>query len=101
MSAQPLPLLIAAGPGIEPNTNGLPGVSEAKNIVGALLTFGIIAAVAGIALSAIVWSVAASSGNPHVASKGKMGFLVAAGAALLIGGADAIITFFQNAGASL
>ena len=90
-----------ADPGISPNDDGLPGVSEAKHIVGALLTFGIVAAVAGIAVSAIVWALGSNSANPHLAGRGKVGVIVAAGSALLIGGADLIITFFQNAGASL
>lgn len=90
-----------ADPGISPNTNGLPGLNEARKIVGALLTFGIVAAVAGIAISAVVWALSAHNGNSHYASRGKTGVLVAAAAALLIGGADAIVAFFQSAGASI
>jgi hypothetical protein len=83
---------------ITPNDNGLPGVAEARRIVGALLTFGLIAAVAGIAVSAIVWALASNSANPHMAGRGKQGVLVSAACALLIGGADTIVTFFQSAG---
>jgi hypothetical protein len=90
-----------ADPGVSPNTNGLPGVSEAKKIVGAILTFGLIASVAGLAISALAWALSSHNGNSYYASRGKIGVLVAAGAALLLGGADAIITFFQGAGASL
>ena len=93
--------LVAAGPGIAPNTTGLPGVSLARSIVGALLTFGLIAAVAAIALSAIVWALGSNSSNPHLAGRGKTGVMVAAACALLIGGSDVIISFFQSAGASL
>lgn len=96
-----IPGRFAAGPGIAPNTDGLPGVAEAKHIVGALLTFGLIASVASIALSAIVWGLASHSANPHVAGRGRMGVLVGAGSALLIGGADLIVGFFSNAGTSL
>jgi Family of unknown function (DUF6112) len=101
-----MPMLAAvknflADPGITPNTNGLPGVSEARKIVGAVLTFGLIASVAGLAISALAWALSAHNGNSYYASRGKLGVMVAAGAALLLGGADAIITFFQGAGASL
>jgi hypothetical protein len=90
-----------ADPGVSPNTNGLPGMAEARKIVGALLTFGLIAAVAGIAISAVVWALSSHNGNSHYASRGKMGVVVAAAAAMLIGGADAIVSFFQTAGHSI
>jgi hypothetical protein len=89
---------VLADPGVKPNKSGLPGMGLAREIVGALLTFGLIASVAGLAISAMVWALSAHNGNSHYATRGRMGVLVAAGAALLIGGADAIVTFFQNAG---
>lgn len=90
-----------ADPGITPNENGLPGVSEARKIVGALLTFGLIAAVAGVAISAIGWALGSHSANPHLAGRGRTGVVVAAIAALLIGGADLIVNFFQAAGSTI
>jgi hypothetical protein len=93
--------VLLADPGVKFNQDGLPGMSLARKIVGALLTFGLIAAVAGIAISAVVWALSAHNGNAHYASRGKMGVVVASGAAVLIGGADAIVTFFQNAGSSI
>lgn len=92
---------LADPPHIDPNTNGLPGVSEAEKIVGALLTFGVIAAVAGLVISAIVWAVGGNSSNPQMSHRGKSGVLIALLAALLIGGADVLIQFFWNAGAGL
>jgi hypothetical protein len=92
---------ILADINISPNRSGLPGVSEAEKIVGALLTFGLIAAVAGIVLAAIIWAVGSNSSNPHLAGRGKTGVIVACVAALLIGGADILINFFSGAGASL
>lgn len=88
-------------PGVTPNTNGLPGLDAFKKIVGALLTFGLVASVAGVGISALVWALSAHNGNSQYASRGKIGVLVAAGAAMLIGGADTIVTFFQNAGSSI
>ncbi len=66
---------------ISPNTTGLPGISELQHIVGALLTFGLIAAVAGLVLSAMVWAVASHSGNVHLVGRAKSGVLVSAAAA--------------------
>lgn len=86
---------------VTPNTTGLPGISELQNIVGALLTLGLIAALAGLALSAIVWAVGNHSTNPVLAGRGKTGVLVAFVAAALIGGAVVLINFFAGAGAQL
>jgi len=86
---------------VSPNTSGLPGITEAENIVGALLTFGLIASLAGLVIAAIVWALGHNSSNPHLAGRGKTGVLVALGAAMLVGGAHVLITFFSGAGATL
>ena len=86
---------------ITPNTTGLPGIAALEKIVGALLTFGLIAAVAGVALSAIAWAVGSHSANPHVAGRGKSGVLVAGAAAMLIGAASTLVTFFTAAGSAV
>lgn len=86
---------------IEPNTTGLPGLGALERIVGGLLTVGLIAAVAGIALAAIAWAVGSHSSNPHVAGRGKTGVLVSLAAAMLIGAANTLVHFFNAAGASI
>ena len=92
---------VAEDPGVSSNTTGLPGLEAFKQIVGAMLTFGLVACVAAVVASAVVWGFAANGGNPHLAGRGKTGVVVAAGAALLIGGANAIVAFFSDAGAAL
>ena len=87
--------------GITPNSDGLPGIAEAKHIVGALLTYALIAAVAGLAISAIVWALGSHSSNPHMVTRGRSGVLVAGAVALLVGAADSYITFFLHVGASI
>jgi hypothetical protein len=95
------PRMFVLAPHITPNTNGLPGTSEAEKIVGAMLTFGLIAAVAGVAIAAITWALGSHSANPHLAGRGKTGVLVSCAAALLVGGADILVNFFASAGSSL
>ena len=90
-----------ADPGISPNQSGLPGLTVLRSIVGALLTWGLVACVAGLVISVIVWALAHQQGNYSYASSGKSGVLVAAGGALLIGGANAIIAFFSGLGAGI
>ena len=90
-----------ADPGISPNQDGLPGLAVVKSIVGALLTWGLIACVAGLVVSVIIWALAHQQGSYQHASTGKTGVLVAAGGALLIGGANAIVEFFSGLGAGI
>lgn len=93
----PLPRAI----NVSPNSSGLPGISELENIVGALLTIGLVASLAGLVLSASVWAVGNHSSNPVMTNKGKTGVIASFIAAALTGGAVALINFFAGAGAAL
>jgi hypothetical protein len=86
---------------VSPNTTGLPGISELNHIVGALLTIGLVASLAGLVISAIVWAIGNHSANPVLAGRGKSGVLVAFVAAALTGGAVTLINFFAGAGSHL
>ncbi|MGW6130796.1 DUF6112 family protein [Cellulomonas sp. NPDC055163] len=90
-----------ADPGVSPNEDGLPGLSVVRQIAGAFLTWGLVACVAGLAISIIMWAVAHHQGNYNHASNGKMGVVVAAAGALLLGGANAIVAFFSGLGAAI
>jgi hypothetical protein len=92
---------LLAGVNVHPNSSGLPGISELDNIVGALLTVALIASLAGLVISAIVWAIGNHSINPVLAGRGKIGVLVAFIAAALTGGAVTMINFFAGAGAHL
>src|SRR4051794_35275436 len=94
-------VLPAADPGISANEDGLPGLAVVRQIVGALLTWGLVACVAGLVVSVIVWALAHQQGNYQYASGGKTGVLVSAGGALLIGGANAIVAFFSGLGSQI
>ena len=87
-------VLPLADPGISPNQTGLPGLPVVKSIVGALLTWGLV-------VSVIVWALGHHQGNYQYAASGKTGVMVAAGGALLIGGANAIVAFFSGLGAGI
>lgn len=93
--------IIVAGVNVTPNSTGLPGISELENIVGALLTLGLVASLAGLAIAAAAWAVGSHSANPVLAGRGKTGVLVSFAAAGLTGGAVALIDFFSSAGAHL
>jgi hypothetical protein len=93
--------VLAADPGINPNNNGLPGLSVLKEMVGALLTWGLVACVAGLVVSVIIWALGHHGGNYSQATSGKTGVLVASGGAVLIGGANAIVAFFSALGGGI
>ncbi|MHB1509396.1 MAG: DUF6112 family protein [Acidimicrobiales bacterium] len=95
----PIPPAILAD--VSPNTTGLPGISSLSNIVGALLSIGLIACVAGLVIAAMVWAIGSHSSNPNLASRGKTGVLVALVAAILIGGANVLVDFFVTTGKGL
>ncbi len=92
---------LLASVNIAPNSSALPGINELQNIVGALLTLGLVGSVAGLAISSIVWAIGSHSANPVLAGRGKTGVLVAFIAAALTGGAVTLINFFAGAGAQL
>ena len=93
--------LAAAGVNISANDNGLPGLSQLQTIVGSLITVAVIAAVAGVLISAVMWAVGNHSANPQIAGRGKSGVMVAAAAAILAGGALAIVNFFFGIGSHI
>ena len=83
---------------IDPNSNGLPGIARLRDIVGAVMTVGLILSVLALIVSAIVWGFGANSSNPHLASRGKVGVLVSCGAAIICGASVTLINFFWNVG---
>ena len=93
--------LLATDPGVSPNSGGLPGLTVLKQIVGALLTWGLVACVAGLVVSVIIWALGHHGGNYSHTTTGKTGVLVSAGGAILIGGANAIVAFFSGLGAGI
>lgn len=90
---------VAAGPvNINPNSTGLPGIGALRTIVGAVMTVGLILSVLALIVAAVVWAFGSHSANPHLASRGKTGVLIACGAAIITGGAVAFINFFWTVG---
>jgi Family of unknown function (DUF6112) len=83
---------------ITPNSNGLPGINALRTLVGAVMTVGLILSVLALVVAAVVWGFGAHSSNPHLATRGKMGVIVACGAAIITGGAVAFVNFFWHVG---
>src|SRR6266540_3741306 len=91
-------VIAAANVQVNPDPNGLPGSPALQQLVNGLAFWGLLAALAGLVISAAVWALSAHSGNYHHAGVGRRGTLVAAAAAFLVGAAPAIISFFESLG---
>lgn len=84
-----------------PDFDGLSGISELREVAGALLMFVLIVAVLMVIVSAICWAIGTATGNHQVATKGRVGVLVALGAAILAGGGVAWINWLVSVGEQL
>lgn len=84
-----------------PDFGGLGGIGDLKIVIGAMLTIILVVAVLMVIVSAILWTIASSTGNPGLASKGRIGVFVAIGAAALAGGSVAWINWLINLGEQL
>ena len=86
---------------VGPDFGAVGGSSQLRNIVGALLTYGLIVAVLMVVVCAALWALASSSGSWQAAAKAKTGVVVALGGAVLAGGALAWANWLLGVGASL
>ena len=84
-----------------PDFDGLGGIGDLKQVIGALLTIVLIVAVLMVVVSAICWAFGASHGNPALASKGRVGVLVGIGAAALAGAGVAWVNWLIALGNQL
>ncbi|WP_184579803.1 DUF6112 family protein [Streptomyces zagrosensis] len=92
---------LAYDPGITPHGGGLPGLFVLRQVVGSVNLFGIIAVVGALAVSAGVWAWGHHSGGHQAEASGKKGVLVSAGAALLLGAANGVVSFFSSLGSQV
>src|SRR5918994_1757428 len=93
-----IPDLVSA---VGPDLGAVGGSSELRRIVGALLMFGLLAAVLMLVVCGTTWAIAAANGSWQAASRAKAGLLVALGGAVFIGGALAWANWLLEVGASL
>lgn len=98
-----LTALITAGgvPPITPDPAGLPGGAALERLLAGLMFWTLLASVASLLVSGIVWAFSANVGNYQHASSGKRGVLIAASVALLAGSAVTVVNFFLNVGTGL
>lgn len=93
--------LQAADPGVKLNDDGVPGLTLLRQMAGGLVGAGLVLCVVGAVIGAVMWAVGSSSSNHQASSRGKTGLLVSIGAAVCIGGANALVTWGSGMGAKL
>lgn len=86
---------------VNPNPGRLPGGPQIQQLLDGLAGWSLLAALAGMLTSVIVWALGSFGGNYHAVSRGKTGVVVCAAAALVAGGAAPIINFFANLGSQI
>lgn len=86
---------------VHPDPGKLPGGAQIQQLLDGLGGWALIAALAGLLISVIVWALGSFGGNYHAVSRGKTGVLVCAAAAVVAGGAAPIINFFSHLGSQI
>jgi hypothetical protein len=97
------PLFVSAAinlPG-QPNTTSLPGSGTLLGLANGVEGWALIAALGGVVMGAVIWAFGHYSHNYQQAYNGRRGVMVSGLAALLIGGAHHLISFFEQQGAGL
>ncbi len=86
---------------VDPDPGKLPGGSQILGLLDGLAAWALFASLAGLLISVMVWALGSFSGNYHAASRGKVGVVVCAAAALVAGAAAPIINFFADLGSGV
>ena len=92
-------VLIAAS--VRPDFGAVDGSSDLREIVGALLTYGLLVAVLMLIVCATGWAIGSANGSWQTASRAKTGLLVALFGAVLTGGALVWANWLLDVGAQL
>ena len=83
---------------LDPDPEKLPGGNVLQSLTDGIAGFSIVVCLIGLVVGAAMWGLGSTSSNYQQTFIGKRAFAVSAFAALLIGGAAAIINFFYGAG---
>ncbi|WP_053385961.1 DUF6112 family protein [Leucobacter japonicus] len=81
-----------------PDFGAVGASGDLATVIGALLTYILIAAVLTLLISAIIWAVSSQAGNPYTAQKARIGVFVALGTAALAGAGIAWTNFLLTVG---
>lgn len=86
---------------VTPSSEGLPGGDLFQKIVNWAGQIGIWFVIAAFVIGSGAWALGGLSGNPQTAARGQKAIGVAVLAAILLGGAAAILNLFYQAGGTI
>lgn len=86
---------------VAPDFGAVTASAQLSDVIGALMTIGLVTAVATLIVSAAAWAITSHSGNWVTAARARTGVLVALGGAVLTGGALAWTNWLLDTGAAL
>lgn len=84
-----------------PDFDGLGGIGDLREVIGALLTFVLVIAVLMLIVCALIWTLATANGHHATATKARIGAWTALGAAVLAGGGVAWLNWLIDLGQQL
>jgi len=84
--------VVAVSYSISPDGGG-PGAHGLQRLINVLAFYALLATAGGFLLGVSAWAVGSRIGNDYVGQSGKMGIVVALGAAFLLGGAATFLNF--------
>ena len=84
-----------------PDPQFLPGSTQLSNLVAGLEYLALLVLVAAMAWFGVEWAIAHHTNNPYHQQSGKVGFLRAAGGAIIVGSATALVNFFFGIGGQI
>ena len=95
--------LFATGSSLQlnPDPTQLPGSHVLQNLADGVGGWALIAAIVGVVVGAVMWAFGHYSQNYQQAYNGRRGVMVSALAAVLIGGAPHIVSFFLGQGSAI
>jgi len=86
---------------LNPNPDELPGGNVLSSLTDGLAGFALVFCLIGLVVGAGMWALGSNSSNYNQTLVGKRAVVISAVAALLIGGAAAIINFAFDAGRTI
>jgi len=98
LAASPTPDGVTVPP---PSPDMLPGSAQLSNLVAGVEYLALLGLVAAMAWSGLQWAIASHSNNPYHVQAGKIGFVRAAGGALLVGASAALVNYFWHIGGQI
>ncbi len=91
-------LRLLADVSLNPDASQLPGANVIQQITNGIGGWALIAALVGMLIGAVAWAFGQHSQNYQQAYTGRKGVIISGVAAILIGAAPHVITFFQVLG---